>query len=132
MRSVCAEPERAHMKRIRVYRNADCAKCARFARVGLFFDWLDRLDASTETPTTGPLRLGEVVVEDLSTGRILKGAEGIDLIFRNIPMYAPFRLLLRVPSVCRYVEKEVSGCEGDACEISPRRKPAVGQAKQTR
>lgn len=106
------------MKRIRVYRNAHCAKCARFAKAGLFFDWLDRLDASTETPATGPLRLGEVVVEDLSSGRILKGAEGIDLIFRNIPVYASFRLLLKVPPLRRYVEKEVSGCEGNACEIS--------------
>jgi hypothetical protein len=105
------------MKRIRVYRNAHCAKCAQFARAGLFFDWLDRLEASTETPKTGPLRLGEVIVEDLSSGRILKGAEGIDLIFRHIPAYVPFRPLLRVPSLRRYVEKEVSGCEGNACEI---------------
>jgi hypothetical protein len=120
------------MKRIRVYRNAQCAKCARFARTGHFFDWLDRMDVSTETPKTGPLRLGEVVVEDLSSGRILKGAEGIELIFRNIPAYAPFRLLLRVPSLRRYVEKEVSGCEGNACEISSKPQPAVDQAKQTR
>ena len=120
------------MKQIRVYRHADCAKCARFAKVGLFFDWLDRMEVSTDTPTTGPLRLGEVVVEDLSSGHILKGAEGIDLIFRNIPMYAPFRLLLRVPSLRRYVEKEVSGCEGNACEIASKPQPAVDQAKQTR
>ncbi len=112
------------MKMIRVYRNAHCAKCARFARVGHFFDWLDRMDDSTETPKTGPLRLGEVVVEELSSGRILKGAEGIELIFRNIPAYAPFRLLFRVPSFRRYVEKEVSGCEGNACEISSKPQPA--------
>jgi hypothetical protein len=120
------------MKRIRVYRNAHCAKCARFARVGLFFDWLDRLDASTETPRTGPLQMGEVVVEDLSTGRILKGAEGIELIFRNIPVYVPFLLLLRVPSLRHYVEKEVSGCEGGACEVSLEPQPAGDQTKQIR
>lgn len=117
------------MKKIRVYRNADCAKCARFARAGHLFDWLDRMDVSTETPTTGPLRLGEVVVEDLSSGRILKGAEGIELIFRNIPAYAPFRLLLRVPLVRRYIEKEVSGCEGDACEIASKPQLAVDQVQ---
>lgn len=117
------------MKKIRVYRNANCAKCARFAKAGLFFDWLDRLEESTEVPSTGPVRLGEVVVEDLSTGRLFKGAEGIDLIFRNIPAYMPFRLLLRVPPLRRYVEKEVSGCEGDACEIpsTPRRAVDQGQ-----
>ncbi len=119
------------MKKIRVYRNADCAKCARFARAGQFLDWLDRIEASTETPKTGPLQLGEVVVEDLASGRILKGAEGIDLIFRNIPAYVPFRLLLRVPSVRHYVEKEVSGCEGNACKISSQPSPTVDQAKPT-
>jgi hypothetical protein len=120
------------MKRIRVYRHAHCAKCARFARAGHFFDWLDRLDVSTETPTTGPLCLGEVVVEDLASGRFFKGAEGIELIFRNIPAYAPFRLLLRVPSLRRYVEKEVSRCEGNACEITSTPQPVVDQAKHTR
>jgi hypothetical protein len=76
------------MKRIRVYRNAHCAKCARFARAGHFFGWLDRMDVSTETPTTGPLRLGEVVVEDLSSGRIKKGAEGIEQKHRRHPRVA--------------------------------------------
>lgn len=50
------------MKRIRVYRNPDCAKCARFAAAHRFLDWLDRVDASTEASKTGPLRLGKVVV----------------------------------------------------------------------
>lgn len=120
------------MKRIRVYHHTHCAKCARFARAGHFFVWLDRMDVSTATPTTGSLRLGEVVVEDLSSGRIKKGAEGIELIFRNIPAYAPFRPLLRVPSLRRYVEKEVSGCGGNICEVSSQPQPAVDQAKPTR
>jgi hypothetical protein len=106
------------MKRIRVYRNPDCARCARFATAHRFLDWLDRVDASTDTPKTGPLRLGEVVVEDLATGRIIRGAQGIELIARNIPAYAPMRLLLKVPAFRRYVDKEVSGCGGDACSIS--------------
>ena len=117
------------MKRIRVYRHAHCVKCARFARAGLFFDWLDRMEVSTETPTTRSLRLGEVVVEDLESGRIKKGAEGIDLIFRHIPAYAPFRLLLRVPSLRHSVEKEVSGCEGDSCEMASKPRPAVDQGQ---
>src|SRR5438132_13301756 len=37
MKSAYAEEEKLCMKKIRVYRNADCAKCARFAKVGLFF-----------------------------------------------------------------------------------------------
>lgn len=120
------------MKRIRVYRNVHCVKCARFARVALFFDWLDRIDGSIETPRTGPLRLGEVVVEELSSGRIFKGAEGIDLIFQNIPAYVPFRLLLRVPPLRRYIEKEVNGCEGDTCELPSKHQRAGDQVKQAR
>jgi hypothetical protein len=106
------------MKTIRVYRHAQCATCARFARVAHFFDWLNRVDDSTETPRSGPLRLGEVAVEDLSTGRILKGAEGMDLVWRNIPVYAPFRLLLRIPSFRRYLEKNVGGSACDTSSVS--------------
>jgi hypothetical protein len=102
------------MKAIRVYRNPHCARCAKFAKAHHYLDWFNRVDASTETPPTGPLRMGEVVVEDLATGKIHRGAEGIELISRYIPAYAPLRLLLKVPAFRRYVEKEVSG---DACEI---------------
>ena len=98
------------MKTIRVYRNPDCAKCARFAKAAEFLDWLHRVDASTQTPPTGPLRLGEVVVEDLSSGRILRGADGIELIFQNIPAYAILRPLFAVPAFRSYIDKEVSGC----------------------
>ncbi len=97
------------MKVIRVYRNPHCAKCARFAKTLRFVDWFDRVDASIEDPKTGPLRLGEVVVEELSSGRILAGASGIELISRQIPAYAPLRVLLKVPAFRRYVEREVSG-----------------------
>jgi hypothetical protein len=105
------------MKTIRVYRNGHCATCARFAKVAHFFDWLDRVDLSTDTPKTGPLRVGEVVVEELSSGRILRGAEGIDLVWRNIPAYAPFRLLLRIPAFRRYLEKNVNGEANNSCEV---------------
>jgi len=105
------------MKMIRVYRNANCAKCARFAGILPFIDWFGRVDASTEAPNTGPLRLGEVVVEELASGRILGGANGIELISRHIPAYAPLRLLLRVPAFRSYVEQEVSGRDGDACVV---------------
>jgi hypothetical protein len=129
MKLAYAEEERMWMKKIRVYRHADCAKCARFAKVALYFDWLDRIEASTGTPTTGPLRLGEVVVEDLTSGRITRGAEGIELIFRNIPAYTPFLLLLKVPPVRHYVEKEVSGCEDNSCKVAS--KPPMSYRSRT-
>ena len=105
------------MKMIRVYHNPDCARCAKFARVHHFVDWLDRVDTSIKTPRTGPLRMGEVVVEELSSGRIVRGADGIELVSRHIPAYAPFRLLLKLPAFRRYVDREVRGCDGDACAV---------------
>jgi hypothetical protein len=74
------------------------------------------VDFSTEPTKTGSLQLGEVVVEDLASGRIVTGADGIELICRHIPAYAPFRLLFKVPAFRRYVEQDVSGCASDACE----------------
>jgi hypothetical protein len=105
------------MKKIRVYRHPRCARCARFARVAHFLDWFGRVDHSTEEPKTGPLRMGEVVVEELPDGRIHGGAEGIELIWQNIPAYAPFRPLLKVPAIRRYVDKEVSGCNDNGCSL---------------
>jgi hypothetical protein len=54
------------MKMIRVYRNPRCAKCARLAKAARFLDWFGRVNLSTDTPESGPLRLGEVMVESLS------------------------------------------------------------------
>jgi hypothetical protein len=104
------------MKKIRVYRNPDCARCARFAKVARFFDWFDRVEHSTEAPKTGPLRLGEVVVEDFSDGGIHRGADGIEMIWRQIPVYAPFRLLFKLPAFRRFVDQGVSG--GGACAVN--------------
>jgi hypothetical protein len=106
------------MKTIRVYRNPDCRKCAGYARVGLMLDWRDRLEASTATPKTGPLRPGEIVVEELANGKFHCGAAALDLIARQIPLYAPVRLLLRFLSFRRYIDRELSGGGGASCEIS--------------
>ena len=105
------------MKTIRVYRNPDCRRCARFARVGHVLDWRDRLETSTATPKTGPLRPGEIVVEELASGNFHRGAAALDLIVRQIPLYAPVRLLLRFSSFRRYIDRELSGCGGASCEI---------------
>jgi hypothetical protein len=106
------------MKTIRVYRNPDCRRCARYARVGHALDWRDRLETSTATPETGPLRPGEIVVEELASGKLHRGAAALDLIVRQIPLYAPVGLLLRFSSFRRYIDRELSGGSGGAsCEI---------------
>jgi len=110
------------MKRIRIYRNPDCPKCARHARTHKFFDWFNRVEISTATPATGPLGLGEVVVRELRTGRVLGGTDALELICGQIPVYAPMRILLRIPALRARVGRE-SGYEGAACEIPTHRVP---------
>jgi hypothetical protein len=109
------------MRNIRIYRNAECAKCARYAAVHRFFDWLGHVEVSTATPRTGALVPGEVVVEKLDSGEILGGADAFAEICRQIPVYAPFRLLLRVPAFHAFVDRDMGGCDGKACAIAPRR-----------
>jgi hypothetical protein len=108
------------VKRIRLYRNPRCTRCARHARAHKLFDWFGRLELSTTTPATGPLGLGEVVVRELSTGRVLGGTDALELICRQIPVYAPMRLLLKFPALRARLGRE-SGYEGAACEIPTRR-----------
>lgn len=64
-------------------------------------------------------------------GRIFRGADGIDLIWRNIPAYAPFRLLFRVPAFRRCVEKGVSGHNGNACDNASKPGQPANQSKET-
>lgn len=109
------------MSRIRIYRHPDCPKCARYARVHRLLDWRGRVEVATTTPKTGPLRLGEVVVEKLDEGRVFKGSAAFEEICRHIPAYAPFLLLLRFPAVRAFAEREMTGCNSEACErLAPR------------
>ena len=52
-------------------------------------------------------------------GRLRAGAEAFDLICRAVPVYAPLRLLLRVPRFRAAIERELSGCADGACEVAP-------------
>jgi len=66
------------MKRIRIYRNPHCKRCARFAKINTALDWLDRFDASTKTPPDGQrLRKGQIYIEDLKSHRQVRGDEAV-------------------------------------------------------
>lgn len=114
------------MKTILIHRHPDCARCARIARMHHRFDWRDRIEDTTQPPRSGPLRLGQIVVEDRRTRVLHEGAEAFDLICRQIPLYAPFRALLRVPAFRRRVEREMGGCDDGACAVpaAPPQRPA--------
>lgn len=105
------------MKTIVIYRNPDCAKCARIGRIHKFFDWLGRVEVSTETPRIGPMQPGEIAVEDLRTGEILQGVPAVRRIFRQIPAYLPFLPLLSMPAIARRVDRDVRGCTDGSCAL---------------
>jgi hypothetical protein len=115
------------MTTIRIHRHPDCARCARIARVHRALDWLGRVETTTETPRSGPLRLGEVVVEDRRTGVAHGGAEAFRLMCRAIPLYVPALPLLRFAAFRRYIEAELGGCADGACEV-----PARGDGRASR
>lgn len=106
------------MKRITIYRHPDCARCAKIGRFHRAFDWLDRVQLSTATPKIGPLRLGEIAVEDARTGETVKGVDAVRRIFRQVPAYTPFLPFLRIPVVARAVDRSVRGCEDGRCDVS--------------
>jgi len=97
------------MAKIRIYRNPDCARCAKIARFHKRLDWANRVELSVSTPRTGPLALGEIVVEDLSSGEMLVGFDAFAAICRAIPAYFPFRLLFGFHSFRQRVASEISG-----------------------
>ncbi len=105
------------MATIRLYRHPECARCAGYARLHRRLDWLGRFEDATSVSPVGPLRMGEVVVQDLRSGETWRGAAGFTLLCRQIPAYWPLLPLLRTPAVRRRVEREFNGCGGAACAV---------------
>ena len=103
------------MKAIRLFYNKDCDKCRRISSIHRKFDWFNRIDVSTDVPRTGPLRLGEIAVEEIATGRVFKGVEAVRQICEQVPLYRPLKLLLALPFVAQRVDRELQGCEGGSC-----------------
>ena len=106
------------MATIRLYRNPHCAKCARIARMHRRFDWLRRFEDSTQPSPLRPMRMGQIVVQDLHSGETFGGAEGFVLLCRQIPAYWPVLPLLRIPAMRRYIERETGGCADGSCALS--------------
>mgnify|MGYP000947948468 CR=1 FL=1 len=106
------------MKVIRLYHNKDCQRCVRLSRILNLLDWRDRVESTSAVPHTGPLRLGEIAIEDLSSGQIFKGHRAFDQLCRNIPLYSPARILLRWQWSRDWLDRSLSGCASGACSIS--------------
>ncbi|HKE48115.1 MAG TPA: hypothetical protein VKB52_08615 [Rhodanobacteraceae bacterium] len=105
------------MKTVRVYRNPQCPKCARYAAWHRRFDWLGRVETTTSVPASGALAMGEVVVEDLRDGTIHHGADGFSVLAHQVPMYWPLLPLLHVSAIRRRVDTDMRGACDTSCEI---------------
>jgi len=87
------------------------------ARIHHRLDWLHRFGDSTGISPLGPMRRGQIVVQDLRSGVTLEGAKGFALLCRQIPAYWPMLPLLRIPAIRRHIERETAGCD-EACDIT--------------
>jgi hypothetical protein len=105
------------MKRIIIYHHPECQKCARMAGWHQLFDWFNRIAVITTPPPSGPLQIGEIKVEDLTTGRFLAGAEGLSLICRQIPLYWLLLPFLSIPAVRTLADRATRGCTKGSCQI---------------
>lgn len=97
------------MTRIRIYCSPGSPECLSRARKYLLFDWLHRVVVSTASPPGGPLAAGETVVQDLDSGKLLRGADALDCIWRHVPLYLPMRLLLRIPAIWHKADQAMTG-----------------------
>lgn len=107
------------MKRILIYRHPDCARCARAARLHRKLDWLGRVDDTTASPEGhAAVAKGAIIVQDLRTGCFHEGVEAVRLIFRQVPLYFPLLLLLRIPRLARTADADARGARsGTACDV---------------
>jgi hypothetical protein len=106
------------MKRIRIYRNPRCERCARFAKLNTALDWLDRFEPSTATPPNGQrLRKGQIYIEDLRSHRQVRGDEAAALLCRQIPAYWPLLLLGWIPAVRRSLAAEMDAPGEEDCDL---------------
>lgn len=111
------------MKRIRLYRNPACQKCARLAKIHHSLDWLNRFEDSTQTPPTGSLRLREIAVQDLQTLNTYRGVEAFRLLCRHIPLYWLLLPFTYMPGLRGSIARQTGCTYDDACATTLR-KPA--------
>src|SRR5262249_10534171 len=107
------------MRRLTVFHHPECRRCRRIARVHRFFDWLNRIETSTDTPPIGPLVPGQIAVLDHRTGETLQGIDAVRAVFPNIPAYIPLLPPLRVPAIAQKIDREVRGCADGTCAVAP-------------
>jgi hypothetical protein len=105
------------MKRITLYRNPHCERCRKVSKIHAFFDWLNRVDYSTDEAPSGPLRMGEIEVRDHQSGQTFKGIAAVRKVLRQIPAYYPLIPLTYLPPIATKIDTMVRGCDDGSCEL---------------
>ena len=100
-----------------LYYNKDCKECEGQSVLTAKLDWLNRVHLSTETPPTGELEQGEIVVIS-KDGKIYTEGYALRIICLNVPLFYIFGLLLFLPPILKAASKGKAGCNGASCEIN--------------
>lgn len=74
-----------------------------------YLDWRRRLEFSTATPKSGALKQGEVVVEEIATGKMLTGFAAYAAIARAVPVCAPVRILFPLRAFRNLMDRQFAG-----------------------
>ena len=99
-----------------LYYNKECNDCARQAAQTSKLDWLNRIKVSTETPPTGELEKGDIVLIS-NEGKAYTSGYATRTICLNIPIYFLIGILLYFPPFLKLMSKGKAGCNGDSCEV---------------
>lgn len=105
------------MKAITLYRHPDCERCRRAEQIYQVFDWFHRIEYTSATPGSGPLRLGEVAVYDRRREQWLRGIAAIRRAMSQVPLFwiaVPFTYM---PGIRQRIDQQARGCEGEACNL---------------
>ena len=105
------------MKRIVIYRHPECKKCGRLARLHHLFDRFNRVAVVTTTPPPDHCRWAKSLSKTSQPAGFLAGAEGLNLICRQIPLYWLVLPLLWFPAVRARADREKRGCTNGSCQI---------------
>jgi hypothetical protein len=106
------------MPKYRLYYCADCSVCKKRAGMAAKLNWLRRVEFSTSNPASGPLKPGQVVLENLRTGRLYHGDDVMPKMSLQIPLLFPIGLLMSLPGVGRLMGRDNrSECEDGSCSI---------------
>ncbi len=100
------------MSVIKLFYNGSCGDCARLARRTRRLDWFGRIELSTDVPPCGPLDVGEIAVAHTASGRVYTGIDATREVCMQVPVYAPYGLLLHLPLARRFFGRGRAGGAG--------------------